>query len=144
MHSPQEKASLAATLTMVCALQQQYGKTQAELEILVEGFSRVLKHYPMHFVIDAIEKYTLKNPNIPAPADIEAIINPPAPKIDWPLYIELKKRLREGNVYVDQDEKKFIRNCEDLAILRQKSEMGNFQEAQKQLENHTKQLSYED
>jgi hypothetical protein len=143
-HSLTDKANLAETLTVVCALQQQYGKTERELEILVEGFSRVLKHHPMPFIIQAIEKYTLNNSGIPAPADIEAIINPPPPKIDWPLYIELKKRLREGNVYVDQDEKRFIRNCEDLAILRQRGEMQAYNDAQKQLEAHkAKMLSYE-
>lgn len=145
MHSQQDKNKLAATLAMVCALQQQYGKTQAELEILVEGFSRVLKHYPMDLIIDAIERYTLKSPNIPAPADIENIINPPPPKIDWPLYTELKKKIRQGNYYLDPDERKFIRNCEDLAILKQRNEMGSYQEAQKQIENSTKQLEhYED
>lgn len=127
---------MAKCLGVVCALQQQYGKTTAELELLVEGFSRVLKHRPMAQIIDAIEKYTLKNPNIPAPADIENIINPPPPKIDWPLYIELKKRARDGNYYLDGDEKKFLRNCEDMAILKQRGELENYNAAQGQLASH--------
>lgn len=135
-HSNEDKARLVETLSIVCALQQQYGKTERELMLIVEGFSRVLRHRTMNQIIDAIEKYTAKNPNIPAPADVENIINPPPPKIDWPLYIELKKKLREGNVYVDRDEKQFIRNCEDIAILKQRNEMQNYSEAQKSIENH--------
>lgn len=131
-----DKALLAKTLARVCALQQQYGKTEAELETLVEGFCWALADYPMESIIDAIGRHIRKSPTIPTPADIEAIINPPAPKIDWPLYIELKKRLRDGRSYVDQDEKRFIRNCEDLAILRQRNEMENYSSAQGQLENH--------
>ncbi len=136
-HSQEDKNNLARTLALVCVLQQQYGKTPAELEMLVEGFSRVLKHHSMDRIIDAIEKYTLKNPNIPSPADVENIITPPPPKIDWPLYIELKKKLRQANVYVDRDEKQFVRNCEELAILHQRGEMANYTEAQKQLESHS-------
>jgi hypothetical protein len=142
-HSQSDKAHLSKILARVCALQQQYGKTAGELETLVEGFCWVLSDYSMQQIIDAIALHLKKNATIPTPADIENIINPPTPKIDWPLYIELKKRLREGRVYVDQDEKQFVRNCEDLAINRQRGELENYNAAQLQLENH-KTLMLED
>ena len=129
-----DKARLAETLTIICALQKQYGKTEKELEILVEGFSRVLRRRPIQAIIDAIETYSLTNAGIPAPADIENIINPPPPKIDWALYIELKKRLREGNVYVDQDEKQFLRDCEAVGVDRMRGETQNYQNAQLDLQ----------
>lgn len=97
----------------------------------------------MDVIVAAIEKWVLTNAGIPAPADIENTINPPPPKIDWPLYIELKKRLREGNVYVDQDERAFVRNCEDLAMVRQRGEMASYQDAQRQLESHQAVLTYD-
>jgi hypothetical protein len=121
-------------------LQGQYGKTAAELETLVEGYCWVLGRYPIQTIIDAIGTFIRTSRDIPKPADIEAVINPPPPKIDWPLYIELKKRLREGNVYVDRDEKQFVRNCEDLAIIRQRGEMASYNDAQRQLESHQRQL----
>jgi hypothetical protein len=114
-------------------LQKQYGKTPNELEALVEGFSRILKHIPMDIIIQAIDKYSLNNNDIPTPSDINKIINPPPQKIDWPLYIELKKRSREGYSYITREEKQFMRNCEDMAILRQTQEMQNYQSAQAQL-----------
>jgi hypothetical protein len=138
--SASDKERLTITLARVCALQGQYGKTAAELETLVEGFCWVLGGYPIQAIIDAIGTFIRTNRDIPKPADIEAVINPPPPKIDWPLYIELKKRLREGNVYVDRDEKQFVRNCEDLAIIRQRGEMASYNDAQRQLETHQRQL----
>lgn len=134
---------LAKTLARICALQQQYGKTEAELETLVEGFCWALSDYPMQTIIEAIAKHIRKTPTIPTPADIENIINPPPPKIDWPLYIEIKKRLREGNVYVDSDEKQFIRNCEDLAIIRQRGEMENYTDAKAKLDKFNQVLMLE-
>ncbi len=132
-HSDKEKALLSKTLASVCALQQQYGKTAAELETLVEGFSWVLGDYPIQTIINAIGVHIRKSATIPTPADIENIINPPLPKIDWALYIELKKRLREGRVYVDQDEKLFIRECESIGVNRLRGEMENYNQAQNEL-----------
>jgi len=137
-HNQADKNELAKTLAIVCALQKQYGKTPAEFELLVEGFSRVLKYYPMKQIIEAIDKFTLKNPGIPSPADIETIINPPLPKIDWPFYITLNKKRIDSNYnyYLSPEEKQFMRNCEDLAILRQRGEMENYDNAQRQIEQH--------
>lgn len=88
-------------------------------------------------IINAIERFILKNPTIPTPADIENTINPPLPKIDWTLYIELKKKAGGGTTYLMPEEKKFMRNCEDLAILRQQGELENYQQAQILLANHS-------
>jgi len=125
---------------------KEYGKQGQDFDVIVQGFLLFLerKGYPMDRIIDALFTHLDRSKEIPTPMDIESIINPPPPKIDWPFYIELKKRLREGNVYVDQDEKQFIRNCEDLAIIRQRGEMASYQEAQRQLEDHQRtMLSYD-
>lgn len=135
-HSPEDKARLSQALSRICALQHQYGKTEAELETLVEGFCWALSMYTMDVILGGIKQFVLKKSDIPAPADIEAILNPPLPKPDWPLYIELKKRLREGNVYVTEEEKRFVRNCEDMAILRQHGELQNFHTARAELDAH--------
>jgi hypothetical protein len=137
-HSPSDKAKLSRSLAMVCAMQNQYGKTDAELELIVEGFCLVLKEYPMETILVAIHKHTKNNNSIPTPADIENIINPPLPKIDWPFYITLqKKRIDSGyNYYLSPEEKAFIRNCEDLAMIRQRGEMESYADAQRQVERH--------
>lgn len=68
------KAQLAEILSQLCALQKQYGKTQAELETLVEGFSWALADYAMPEIIKAMRKYVLTASDIPAPADVIKII----------------------------------------------------------------------
>lgn len=117
---------------------KEYGKQGMDFDVIVQGFLLFFerKGYSMDIILDALFRHLDRSKEIPTPMDIENIINPPPPQVDWPLYIELKKRLREGNVYVDQDEKRFIRNCEDLAILRQRGEMENYNLAQRQLESH--------
>ena len=68
------KAQLTKLLEQVCALQKQYGKTPAELEILVEGFSWVLADHSIVKIMAAMREYIQHNSDIPAPADILKII----------------------------------------------------------------------
>lgn len=69
------KAELAEILSQVCALQKAYGKSPAELETLVEGFSWALADYSMPKIIKALREYVLTHSDIPAPADIISILN---------------------------------------------------------------------
>lgn len=55
-------------------MQKLYGKTQAELETLVEGFSWALEDYEMSNIIEAFRIYIRNKSDIPAPADIIAIL----------------------------------------------------------------------
>lgn len=61
-------------LSRVCVLQKQYGKTKQELEELVEGFAWLLADFPMAAVAGAFKSYLRERSDIPAPADIIAII----------------------------------------------------------------------
>lgn len=71
------KMQLAEILSQICALQKNYGKTQTELETLVEGFSWALAGYSMRQIIPAMRKYVLNNSDIPSPSDIIRIIEKP-------------------------------------------------------------------
>lgn len=66
---------LSEMLAKVCALQKQYGKTSAELEVLVDGFEWVLKDYEVKDIINAMGEYIKRNSDIPAPADIVKLID---------------------------------------------------------------------
>jgi len=139
-----ESQNQLTTLLAQCFLMQKgYGEKAEDALTRDAGFQWILGDYDIEQVKAAFLKYVKTHSDMPAPADIINIINPPPPKIDWPLYIELKKRLRQSNVYVDQDERAFVRNCENLAILRQKNEMQNYADAQRQLEGHFSQLTYD-
>lgn len=132
---PSDKEILLRTLAKVCALQQQYGKTEAELDTLVEGFLWALGDYPVEKIIDAIGKHIRKSPTIPTPADIEKIINPPRPKPDWAVYVSIKKRAQEGR-WIYQDERDFLSECETYAKEHLAEETENFRNAQLQIDRY--------
>ena len=68
------KQQLAIIISQACALQKQYGKSQEELEILVEGFNWVLADYPIEKILEAFRIYIRNFNDIPAPSDILKII----------------------------------------------------------------------
>lgn len=108
LHKPSEKQALALALSKVCALQKQYGKTQAELETLVEGFCWVLGGYPMERILDALAQYVRRNSDIPAPSDLANIIDPPPQEISAAYYISLRERGLEGQ-YLTKEERAAMR-----------------------------------
>lgn len=56
-------------------MQKQYGKSQSELETLVDGFAWVLADYGMDEIALGFAEYIKSNSDIPAPADIKKIID---------------------------------------------------------------------
>lgn len=134
-----DKAKLVKALSRICAMQGKYGKTAAELETMVEGFCWVLAEYTTDQVIDAMGIHIKKSRDIPTPSDIEHIINPPPPKIDWAMYVSLKKKSSDG-AWLLSDEREFVRNCENMAKVRQRGELEAYTDAQRQLTAHTSRL----
>lgn len=72
--SARKKQALAEMLGRICVLQKTYGKTQAELETLVEGFAWILAEHELSDIRDAFKEYITRKSDIPAPADIIKII----------------------------------------------------------------------
>jgi hypothetical protein len=119
-NNAKEKRQLLAALSKVCALQKQYGKSATDLETLVEGFLWVLGNYPMNEILLGIAEYVKRNSDIPAPADIVKIIDPPKQewKPDWAVYITLKKRIQQDGYYPYSDEREFLKRCDAYAVNR--------------------------
>lgn len=86
-------------------MQKQYGKTPAELEILVEGFSWVLAGYTMPKILAAIREYITHNSDIPAPADIVKIIKAGEKPTMPETTIEQLLRYREKNIPLSEAQK---------------------------------------
>lgn len=124
-------------LSQACIALKQYGKSPAELRSMRDMFLAVLADIPVRELTKALFIHLNKSDDIPTPKQLREIIYPPPPKIDWALYIELKKRLREGNVYVSSDEKQYLRDCETTGVDRMRGETQNYQNAQRQLERNT-------
>ena len=91
--------------------------------------------YPFNLWMAALAKHVLESTEIPRPADILKIINPPAPKPDWAVYIELKRQSREGMLLLGS-ERRFIESCEQYAKSRNVGEQQEYQEAQRRLQQH--------
>lgn len=118
-------------------MQKGFGEKAVDAVARDAGFQWMLGEFTIEQVRVAFKQYVSKNPDLPAPADIINIINPPPPKIDWALYIELKKRMRSMGVYVTQEEKQYVRDCEAVGIDRMRGEVEGYSNAQKELEVHS-------
>lgn len=107
-----DRVQLSVALAKVCALQKAYSKTPAELSTLVDGFLWVLGDIPVADIIQAIGEYCRTHADIPAPADILAIVDPPAPALSTAMYLEIKRRIADGNVWVGSAEHEYVRRFE--------------------------------
>lgn len=87
---------------------------------MVDGFLWVLDGYSIGDIMDAIKQHVRKNPNIPTPADILAIIDPPQEELSVALYNQISKNLIAGNVFVSDEEKLFRVKFEKQELARVK------------------------
>lgn len=121
---------LIMTLSQVCRLQHQYGKTEAELKTIVDGFVTFLGHYPFAVIMQALKKFVLTHRDIPAPSDIEAIINPPEPRPDMAVFLSLQKQSRDG-AYLTPDERDYMRKCERYALRHHADQTREYEDAKR-------------
>ena len=117
------KADFAKLMGSVCSLQNQYGKSPADLHIIVEGFFWILGEYPFEKVVEGIREFCKNNSRIPTPSDIKIIIDPPKPEFrpDWEYYKSLKDLVKNGGAYaISTDENAYINRCESYSLNRMK------------------------
>lgn len=77
-------------------MQRVYGQ-KINIALLVEGFAWILgSKYTVAQVIDALQVYMQHNEDLPTPAAIADIINPPAPKVTYAEYMRAIK-LRDND-----------------------------------------------
>lgn len=141
-HSNAEKEALSLALGRVCELQKQFGKTTAELETMVEGFCWILGDYPMSTILDAIRVYVKKNNDIPVPADIEKIINPPQERLSGAVYIQLKKNLRD-DIYVTPEQREYCKAYERQEMDKVRGGSEELRDAQRELLQYYQQKQIE-
>lgn len=128
-------------LAKVCALQKQYGKTQAELETLVEGYFWALGDYGIETILAAIKQYIRLNPDIPSPADIINLIDPPPEPLSAAVYVNYKKQVAQG-VYLLPSEREYCAAFERQEKDKMRGGSSELREAQQEVENYTRQLEY--
>lgn len=131
-------------LAQVCELQKQYGKAAANLEVLVGGFLWLLAGIPMQEILGAMRSYVLKKNDIPTPAELLNIINPPAPVLSGAAYIGLRKKLAD-DVYLTPDDRAFIRAYEKQETDKLRGPTEELSRAILEIENYRsqKQIAHE-
>lgn len=107
-----------------------YGKTPDQLESAAKTFIAVLSQYPMDSIVQAFSQWVLRNSKMPTPSDIANIIDPPAPKPDWPRYIRiqgvLQARAKGSDIFLSDHDRAYIRYCDDYS----KTELSEYQNLQ--------------
>lgn len=134
-HTQADKALLSLALGKVCALQKQYGKTAAELETLVEGFCWILEDYPMPAILQAMKTYVAQKADIPTPADLKAIIDPPPQPLSRDVYVKYQKLARDGQ-YLLSDERAYCRAYEAQEHAKARGGSQALRSAQAEIAHH--------
>ena len=116
-------------------MQKLYGKTGAEIGTLVEGFCFVLSEYSMIEIIAAIKVYIKRHSDIPAPADLENILNPPPAKPCWATYITLRKKIKD-DVYVTLEQREYLAYCDRWAMSAALDEKQDYLEARRIVDSY--------
>lgn len=137
--SASDKQRLALALSRVCALQRQYGKTDAELETLVEGFCWVLGDYSMGLILAGIAEFVKRSNEIPTPADIANLVDPPTPPLSAAVYVAYQKKAKEG-AFLLSDERAYCRAYEAQETEKTRGGSREFREAQREINLHAKRL----
>lgn len=92
-----------------------YGKEPEQLQSAIKLFKRVLGKYSWDAINAAFDVYLERNAQMPTPADIVNIIDPPQ---RWcsETYRQIKERLREGRAFVSDEERNYCHNYEKAHI----------------------------
>jgi hypothetical protein len=119
-----------------------YGKTPDQLTDACVVFVNLLKPYPMGEVIKAFGEYMRRHTVMPTPADIIAIIDPPAPTPDWAAFVSIKQRMQDSYQFVSDKDRQYVRWCEGyssdkLASYEQR------QQAKQSITEASRKLSYQ-
>ncbi len=133
----EDKAELARTLSRICAMQQKYGQTPAEIETLVDGFIWVIEasHYPFNLWIAAMAKHIMQSTEIPRPADILNIINPPQAALSTAMYIKIMKDCTVGGKFLYGQDKAFVEAYEAQEMAKVRGGSDELREAKLEIEN---------
>ena len=78
---------------------------------------RLLAKYPFSLIEEAMFAYVSRKNEIPMPADIINLIEPPEPVPDWAAYVGIRSKVREGR-YIMDSEREYLRWCENKAIAK--------------------------
>lgn len=96
-----------ATLIVQCfAALKVFGKEPEHIRDTIALFQRVLAPYSLRQVSAAFDEYVSRNSDMPSPADIVNIIDPPNKELSAAVYVSLQKKAYSGD-YLDREERAY-------------------------------------
>lgn len=109
--SPQAQSRLTSLLLVCFDGLNVYGKEPEQLGNITKLFQLVLGGFKISDVETAFAQYLESNTNMPTPADIVKIIEPPVEPRKWCAitFIDIKRRTRE-NQFITDAEKKYVQD----------------------------------
>ena len=112
----EDRKKLTRLVTMCFQSLKTYGKEPEQLESLVALFQMKLARFPYRKVRFGFDEYLETGEEMPTPASIIKIIDPPEPERVWcaTAFIDIKRRKREGQ-YITLREEQY---CEDFLMQR--------------------------
>ena len=106
------KRKLAAMLHKCFDTLKLYGREPESLDAVQSMFAFVLGCYPIALIEKGFCEYIGRNDEMPTPANIRNIIDPPPPTPDWAAYVGIRQKIRDG-IWVMQEQRDYVAWCEN-------------------------------
>ncbi len=117
------------TLSVICTAQKAYGKEVNIADVYAYFEMKFQGRYSVDQIIYALGIYTDRKSDIPTPADIFNILNPPAPRISEAAFVEAQKYQERNNWPIMSDAQDVI----DAYRKQERGERGHFDIENKRL-----------
>jgi hypothetical protein len=95
-----------------------FGKGPEAMENIIEAFMMVLNGYQFEKIEEAFKIYMRTQSDMPTPANIIRLIEPPVEKLSTSMYVNLKKIIEDSgyNIFISDAEKRFMAAYEDQEL----------------------------
>lgn len=119
-----------------------YGKSPEQLPDIIKMFVLVLQEYNIQTIQRAFAQYLRQSSAMPTPADIVNIIEPPQEELSAAVYVTIRKKIIDGNVYVTNAEKEYVHAFENQELKKVRGGSLELRDAQGEVERYRNRLEY--
>lgn len=114
-------------------LQKGFGEKAEDAAIRDAGFQWLLGRFTIEQVRNAFRQFIERNAGMPDASQIINLIDPPPSKLSVAVFLDIKKRWREGQ-YITPDEKDYCRAVTDQELAKSHGGSEEYRQAIRQLE----------
>lgn len=143
---PDGRRLVASTVEEFYNSMNNYGKTPDQLISIQKLFLWALGGFDVKTVLNAFGKYLYRGTTMPTPADIIAIIDPPAPpkeRLSGAVYVSLKKQIVD-NIFITPKEREYMAAYEKQELDKVRGGSDELREAQAQIAEYRLKLGVDD